>query len=240
MLYRSFIQAQIIISFLLLSGCTKPVPKKVSKEILSPVELEYVLPILRRNLKLSDTNCGFAELLTPANDFFIHIGDENGIYCPNTIEQIENAIDRMTDTSGILFVLVDHFTWGNQYGIFKRIKSNSIREGTYNESNFWSEVEPILNNCGHSVYVICNTLGKEIGDDGYVYQSYENLHLVGYGKGFSEESCELTVSRHQNDEVSLGLLFQDNDTLYDLKTYVLPFARAKREPLQPNFQWAQN
>jgi len=148
------------------------------------------------------------------------------------LNQIKDSI-KVHSTCANIFVLMSEMPWCNQFGLFQRLKINASQTTIYNESNFWTAVEPIFKELPQQTYFIGGQMGKEKGDDGYTYFQYENISLIGTGTGESKESNVLKFNLHESKEVSIELHFVNNDTVFDLKTYKLPFSRQKKSSLKP-------
>ncbi len=238
MLYRAFIQAQIIVIAALLLSCGKKTPEKISE----PLGANPAVQFLVRNVPYENQFALTIDTIlneAPVDNFvWIHVADSNGYYSQNVLDSLRQVLAE-NSSQDIVFVVLDNPTWANPYGIFKRLQIPAVREALYTNSNFWTDVEPLLKASEKKVYIIAPGFAKNKGDDGYTYESYATLHYIGIGSGMSDESCTLRITLSDYGETALELKFSDNDTLFDLKTYTLPFARSVKTHLKPSALWLE-
>jgi hypothetical protein len=131
-----------------------------------------------------------------------------------------------------IFVFLHKLLWWNKENVYSELTPNSVWNTDHLKLNFWSELEPTFNNLTQDVYLIAGDMGGGINNDGYMYHNYENIHLVGSGMGASEESNYLTFNVHKTKEVSIELHSFHSDSVFNLKSFTVPFSGAEKQPLK--------
>lgn len=86
-----------------------------------------------------------------------------------------------------VFVLVHKLIWVTKDTPYYVLRSRLNSSDGYNfQSNFWTDVEPLLRNLDAQVYVIAGDVGVTWAMPVF-YEHYANIHLIASGMGGSEE-----------------------------------------------------
>lgn len=86
-----------------------------------------------------------------------------------------------------VFVFVHKLIWVTEDTPYYVLRSRINGSGGYNfQSNFWTDVEPLLRDLDAQVYVIAGDVGVTWAMPVF-YECYENVHLVASGMGGAEE-----------------------------------------------------
>jgi len=86
-----------------------------------------------------------------------------------------------------VFVFVHKLIWVTEDTPYYVLQSQINSSSGYNfQSNFWTDVEPLLRNLDAQVYVIAGDVGVTWAMPMF-YEHYENVHLVASGMGGAEE-----------------------------------------------------
>jgi hypothetical protein len=136
---------------------------------------------------------------------------------------IEKQLENVNRVNNI-FVFFHELLWWSPDNMFKDVPPNS----TYwraNSINFWSEVEPLFHNLGHSVYMFSGDMGALTSRQSFMYYHYDNMFLIGSGMGNMREDNFIIVQVDQDKTVSFRLITlngDDIDALGKLEDYRLP------------------
>jgi hypothetical protein len=242
------------ISIIVIGGCARSTPELLNVDIGSPINEVIIVhsnpdesagqfklnralndSILsnRLNLQASSDENRLNHFSSIGNNYYIYLATDS--LGKKELQIIKDSIAIHKDSKRY-FVLSKNMAWCNNRSLFHKIKTERSRSGEYTDNNFWTDLEPMFKKLKQEVYFIGGGMARDIGDDGYLYFAYENIHLVGTGIGESAESNVLKINLHENDEISIELHLQHSDSILDLKTYKLPFSRQRKSSLKPFFQ----
>jgi len=236
-------------------GCARPTPELFHVQVNSPIdeiicvqsnaksttggfEVNRKIPdsLFTTYLKLHELDsrgkkrCTFSAI---NDNYYIHLNRDS--LNQENLQLIKDSISAHQQCKRY-FILSENMIWCNNRSLFCKVQTEQSRIGEYRDNNFWTELEPMFNKLEQDVYFIGGGMARDTGDDGYLYFAYENIHLIGTGIGESLESNALKINIHEDDRISIEVHAEYSDSIFDLKTYKLPFSRQRKSSLKPFFQ----
>lgn len=134
-------------------------------------------------------------ILTPRNDW--ELNDEQLSFLEKTLREYQDQVFNIFIITHYLFWLDgEHFTW---------ITSNG---GPYpqNQSNFWTDVIPLVEEFDGDIYFIAGDVGAFTGQSGAVYERASNIHFIASGMGGGTEDNYLIVKVFDDSGVEFELV----------------------------------
>jgi len=163
---------------------------------------------------------------------FIHNDDLFIILDPNIddwnisgsqLEFLQNQLGNINDIENI-FILFHQTLWWEDDNLFSGILPNSTY-GRADSINFWSEVEPLLHNIDHDVYMFAGDMGAFASRYSFMYYHYDNIHFIGSGMGGNVRDNFIIVDIKEDKSVEFRLIAINGDdinALGNLEDFILP------------------
>lgn len=157
-----------------------------------------------------------------ANDLFVilnsnqwNIEGEQKLFLEETLNDIQNVRN--------IFLFCHELIWWSPDSIFQNVGINHVPHYP-GSSNYWAEIDPVLQNTGKPVYLFSGDVGATNPSDPYVYYEYSNIHFVASGMGRAVDSNYLIVDVYDKGSVKINLKATegDPDRLGDITLYELP------------------
>ncbi len=143
---------------------------------------------------------------------------------------LRNTVESSPDVRNI-FIYLHQMIWWTPDSIFKNVRTNSL-VGRSDDSNFWTEVEPLLNHTkapfvtkeNQNVYFFAGDVGATWYSPGYMYYAVDNIHLIASGMGHEDEENFIIVEANDDGSVDFELiaLTGERNRLGKLEDYILP------------------
>ncbi len=159
-------------------------------------------------------------------DLFIVL-DGNGNGWNIKDEQLDffsQTLDSLADQSNRVFIFSHQLLWWAPDNIFRRMRPNSFN-GRGDSTNFWTVVEPMLQDLNKEVFWFGGDIGAIKGWNSYSYYQYDQITLAASGMGGGEADNFVIVDVWADKPVSFRLIAlngEDIDALGKLEDYVLP------------------
>ena len=131
----------------------------------------------------------------------------------------ENAKD-----SRNIFVLVHALIWWDDENIFKNVHTNWWPPFIPDTTNYWTDVEPLLQSTSKPVYLVAGDLGANEQATPYMYYKDGNIIYIGSGMGNLVDDNFLFVRADSLGNVSFDLIALQGDKhrFGKLEDYILP------------------
>lgn len=120
------------------------------------------------------------------------------------LKYFSNVIkDNYQDVNNV-FVFFHQLLWWEADNVYAGIMPNS-KAGRANSINFWTEVEPILNQIPNRVVMFAGDVGARNWSHDFMYDSYDNISLVasGMGDGIGDNFVVINVDAQKNVKYDL-------------------------------------
>ncbi|MBM3404099.1 MAG: T9SS type A sorting domain-containing protein [Bacteroidetes bacterium] len=113
-------------------------------------------------------------ILTPGLDNWNITGSQK--------EFLVSTLDSFAPQSRYVFIMLHELIWWSPDSIFRNVTINYI--GHYpGSTNFWNEIEPILNALPNKVVMYAGDLGCTDFVSPFMYYAYDNITLIASGMG---------------------------------------------------------
>lgn len=161
------------------------------------------------------------------NDRFIVLNstENDRSISANQLKFLKNKIDSLGDTTSNVFIFFHEIIW-NSHEKYKGVKSNSRSryDQMKNYSNYWTEVQPLLESyTKKQFYVIAGDVAGNPDAIPAFYDQWENVTLIASGMGEVEEENYMIVDILENGEVAFRLIpLRDNVTMNNIEFYNVP------------------
>lgn len=141
-------------------------------------------------------------------------------------EQLQFLKKTITKDAGNIFIFMHEMIWNGGNERYKNIKANgrSRYARLNNDSNFWSEIVPILNEFKNKqIFVFAGDVAGRPDTIAAFYDKLDNIHLIASGMGEVQEENYLEV--HVKDgRVSFELIsLNDSIKLKRLEEYTVEY-----------------
>lgn len=135
---------------------------------------------------------------------------------------LSNSIEQTGDSISNIFVFVHQLIWWDKANIFSQVNLN-WPPYTPDTTNYWSEVEPMLQHHPCPVYIFAGDIGANRQADPIMYYPDRNITYVASGMGNIEHDNFLIVQLTENNEVKINLIAMrpDHSKLGDIENYQL-------------------
>lgn len=118
---------------------------------------------------------------------------------------LENELTKSGQFNNI-FIFIHHVIWWDEDNVFADIKVNSTA-GRIGESNYWTEVEPLLKQSDRPVYIFAGDVGAFAGNPAFIMKEDENITYIASGMGGGEKDNIQLVSVGLDGNVSIDIAF---------------------------------
>ncbi len=148
------------------------------------------------------------------NDLFIVLDpniDGWSILGPQ-LEFLEDVVYGNYETVDNIFVFFHQLLWWENDNIYKPYKPNSMA-GVVRPTNFWTEIEPLFNELPNKVVFCAGDMGAASWSSDFVYDSYDNIDIVGSGMGEGIGDNFVVINVNQNKSIDYDLICLNDSTL---------------------------
>jgi len=111
-----------------------------------------------------------------------------------------------------IFVFFHQLLWWENDNIYKPYKPNSTA-GVIRPTNFWTEIEPLFNQLPNQVVFCAGDMGAADWSSDFVYDSYDNINIVGSGMGESIGDNFVVINVNENKSINYDLICLNDSTL---------------------------
>lgn len=145
---------------------------------------------------------------------FIHENDLIIVLDPNIdgwnisgiqLEFLQDVIDQNHLEVDNIFVFFHQLLWRENDNIYQEIIPNSYA-GRADTINFWSQVEPLLNEVSNEVFMFCGDLGATSLSTDVMYDNYDNISLIGSGMGDENGENFIVVNVLSDKSIAYDLI----------------------------------
>ncbi|HSG67575.1 MAG TPA: metallophosphoesterase [Bacteroidales bacterium] len=121
-----------------------------------------------------------------------------------------------------IFVFVHQLIWWDEHNVFAGVHLN-WPPYTPDTTNYWAEVEPLLQQAGSPVYIFAGDLGANREATPVMYYHDQNITYIASGMGSIDSDNYILVSRDGNGGVTFELiaLGGESDRLGKMEDYDL-------------------
>ena len=158
------------------------------------------------------------------NDLFIILSPVNWNIDGTQKDFLIETIDSNSSAVNNIFIFCHELIWWSPENIFRNVKINYLPHYP-GSTNYWSEINPILDSLPNNVVLFAGDLGATASVSPYMYYKYGNITLIGSGMGGGEQDNIIIVEINKQDELKYRLLGINNIMPYemaDLEEYELP------------------
>ncbi|HJP05365.1 MAG: hypothetical protein CL799_00660 [Chromatiales bacterium] len=139
-----------------------------------------------------------------AKDLFILLDTEidNGLITGLQMQFLETALERYAGSAEHIYIFMHRVLWAMGDPDKRRIAVNHLPKQA--ASNFWTDVEPLLQGYDRPVYVFAGDLGAEATRDHYFLDQDGKLTLAATGMGSGRDDNFLHVSVFADQRVVIN------------------------------------
>lgn len=164
---------------------------------------------------------------------FKHMGDLFIVLDPNidqwniSGEQFVFLREVLEKESGLvrnIFLFTHQLIWWEKNNKYGNIRLNS-HAGKADTTNFWTDIEPLLNALPNEVYMFAGDLGAADWSDDYMYDNYDNITLIATGMGEGVGDNFIFIEVDETGKVGFELIALNGDDIHalgKLEDYILP------------------
>ena len=136
---------------------------------------------------------------------------------------LKKTLDQHSNEVRNIFVFIHQLIWWNKNNEFRNVKLNWPPD-TPDSTNYWTEIEPILNNQNKPVMIFAGDLGANKNATPLLYYKKNNIEYIAGGMGNMVNDNFVIANIDEDGEVSFDLiaLQGDPDRLGKLTDYKLP------------------
>ena len=142
------------------------------------------------------------------------------------LDFLRTGLEHAGDSIKNIFVFVHQLIWWDKANIFSQVNLN-WPPYTPDTTNYWDEVEPMLQDHPCPVYIFAGDIGANRQADPIMYYPDRNITYVASGMGNIENDNFIIVRLTENNEVEIRLiaLGPDHSKLGAIENYQLPKIR---------------
>ncbi|MFK5970583.1 MAG: T9SS type A sorting domain-containing protein [Candidatus Marithrix sp.] len=118
---------------------------------------------------------------------------------------LEDVVYSNYESVDNIFVLFHQLLWWENNNIYQPFKPNSFF-GINNPTNFWSHIEPLFNQLPNQVVFCAGDMGAASWSSDFVYDSYDNITIVGSGMGEGVGDNFVIINVNQDKSVNYDLI----------------------------------
>ena len=123
-----------------------------------------------------------------------------------------------------IFIFCHELIWWAPDNQFRGVEIN-YRPHYPGNTNYWPEINPILDSIPNKVIVFAGDLGCTQQVASYMYYKKDNITLIGSGMGGGKEDNIVIVEVDENNAINYKLIGLNNSTfseLAEIEEYILP------------------
>lgn len=138
-------------------------------------------------------------------DLFITLSPTNWNIEGEQLHFLKSTLEDKGDMARNIFIFVHELIWWSPNNEYADIKINYVPHYP-GQSNFWTTVEPILENYSQAIYIFAGDLGASSVVDAFSYDKYKNIRMIGSGMGGGVDDNMLIVKINKNGKVVIEKL----------------------------------
>ncbi|NNC82598.1 MAG: hypothetical protein HKN79_03400 [Flavobacteriales bacterium] len=135
------------------------------------------------------------------DDLFIILAPSNWNIEGEQLRFLKNTLDDHSTSCQNIFLFIHELIWWHPDDVYGDIDIN-WRPHFPGETNFWTEVSPLLIGLENEIYIFAGDLGATQSTSPYMYDQRENLHLIASGLGSGNRDNLLLVD-YTDEEVHI-------------------------------------
>ena len=128
------------------------------------------------------------------------------------LEFLEDVVYGNYETVDNIFVFFHQLLWWENDNIYKPYKPNSFA-GIVRPINFWTVIEPLFNELPNQVVFCAGDMGAASWSSDFVYDSYDNISIVGSGMGEGIGDNFVVINVNQNKSIDYDLICLNDSVL---------------------------
>lgn len=145
---------------------------------------------------------------------FKHQGDLFIILDPNIdgwnisgdqLDFLKSTLEDNQEEENTIHIFTHQLLWWTEDNIYKNVRPNSITSRA-DEINFWSEIEPLLNDLANEVFLYAGDVGAHADGCEFMYHHYDNLTFIASGMGGGERDNYIVIDVFDDKSVAFRLL----------------------------------
>ncbi|MCF6169411.1 MAG: metallophosphoesterase [Bacteroidales bacterium] len=140
------------------------------------------------------------------------------------LDFLRRTIKENAKSSRNVFVFVHSLIWWDDKNVFKQVHTNWWPPNIPDTTNYWTDVEPLLQQLSNPVYLFAGDLGANKQATPYLYYKDGNITYIASGMGNGKNDNFLFVRVDSEGDVSFDLIALQGDRhrLGKLEDYILP------------------
>lgn len=149
------------------------------------------------------------------------------------LEFLQNTIASNSISVDNIFVMFHQLLWWQSDNIYSAVRPNSFA-GMSSPTNFWTDIEPLLNSLPNQVVCCAGDFGAAYWSDDFMYDTYDNISFVGTGMGEGIGDNFIVINVNTNKSVSYDLICLNNPELNcfgDLVDYKITSIQENSNPI---------
>lgn len=139
------------------------------------------------------------------NDLFIILSPTNWNIEGSQKDFLTKTLDSLSASSDNIFIFCHELIWWAPNNIFGNVKINYAPHYP-GSTNFWSEINPILDTLTNDVVIFAGDLGATSAVTPYMYYKNDNITLIGSGMGCGNEDNIVIVEVGQDGKLKYKLM----------------------------------
>ncbi len=142
----------------------------------------------------------------------------------NQLTFLQTVLSENAQDSRNIFVFVHALIWWDDENIFKNIHTNWWPPHIPDTTNYWTEIEPLLQSISSPVYIFAGDLGANEQATPFMYYKDDNITYIGSGMGNLVDDNFLFVQINSMGNVGFDLIALQGDKhrFGKLEDYILP------------------
>lgn len=138
------------------------------------------------------------------------------------LEFFMQALGKAQNDIENVFVVIHQLVWWDEHNIFSEVDLN-WPPYTPDTTNYWGEIEPLLQECPSPVYILAGDLGASTKASPLMYYPDRNITYIGSGMGSIEFDNYLIIRSEGKGKVKIEIvaLGPDPERLGEIEDYIL-------------------
>ncbi len=131
------------------------------------------------------------------------------------LSMFHQAISENSNANNHIFLFMHHPVWTEEDNKYMACMPNSY-EGKIGESNFWTDIFPILDDLPNQVVLFAGDYGAVPGGCSITYDKVDNVQIIGSGMGAGEKDNIVIVFMQEDGSITFELIALNGDDLHSL------------------------
>jgi hypothetical protein len=153
---------------------------------------------------------------------FIHKNDLFIVLDPNIdewnisgkqLQFLKNITNSLSQSVSNIFVFFHQLLWWENNNVYAEVIPNSL-EGRADTINFWTDIEPLFHQLPNPVVMFAGDLGAGAWSSDFMYDSYDNISLIGSGMGEGIGDNMVVVNVDSTKNISYDLICLNDSILH--------------------------